>query len=334
MLIRKMVEIYSPSGSEGKLVEFLIEWAKNKGFNAYRDEVGNFIAEKGKECKILMVGHVDTVPGEIPVRIEDDNLYGRGSVDAKGALASFLEAAADIEDGIVIVGAVDEERESTGARNILGKFNPEFIIVGEPSGWCSLNIGYKGRINLFYLNRKDKKHGSTPEKNANEEAIDFFNKLKNCCDNFNEKKSFFNKIGIKLISINSEDNGIIESIRMTINFRIPPEFDIKKLKDFIEKIKGDASVFYSSFEKPVRVEKKNKLISSFIRAIREEGGKVRFKLKSGTSDMNILQSYNVPMVTYGPGNSSLDHTPNEHLNLKEYRKAVKVLRKVLKDLLS
>ena len=53
-------------------------------------------------------------------------------------------------------------------------------------------------------------------------------------------------------------------------------------------------------------------------------------LKTGTSDMNVVAPiWKCPIVAYGPGDSSLDHTPNEHLQLDEYWKAVNVLEKTL-----
>ncbi len=333
MLVKDMVKIYSPTGSEKKLVDFLIFWAEKNGFKAYKDEVGNFIAEKGKERSILLVGHVDTVPGEIPVKVENGNLYGRGSVDAKAALACFLEAAAAVKkEGTVIIGAVDEEGNSKGTRNILEKFNPQNIIVGEPSGWNNLTIGYKGRICLYYTNEKSKKHASNTEPNASEEAITFFNKLSNFRDSFNERKNLFEQLGVKLLSINSKNNDFVERVEMKISFRIPPEVNSRKIKNFVENIKGNASVRYSTYVPPVKVSRRNKLIQVCMRAIRSVGGDVTFKLKTGTSDMNILQECNVPMVTYGPGDSSLDHTAHEHLNLGEYKKAVEVVKRVLKKL--
>ena len=63
--------------------------------------------------EIVLLGHMDTVPGDIPVRQEDGKLYGRGSVDAKGPLATFIVAAsrASLPPGtrLVVVGAVEEE---------------------------------------------------------------------------------------------------------------------------------------------------------------------------------------------------------------------------------
>jgi len=331
-----MLRIYSPTGSEGALVDFLVKWANKNGFKAYKDDVGNLIAEKGanyREKEILLVGHVDTVPGMPPVRMEGKRLYGRGAVDAKAPLACFLEAAAAVDKKrIIVIGAVDEEGDSKGARNLLGKFKPKHIIVGEPSGWSNLNIGYKGSINLFYSHVQRKEHSSNSNPNCQERAVMFFNELSNYCQKFNIGRTLFKQLGIKLIAINSEDDGLNERVKMRINIRAPIGFEIEDLKKFAEEKKNKAIVDYSEFEEPVLVDKQNKVISAFIRSIRALGGEVRFKLKTGTSDMNILQKYKVPLVTYGPGDSSLEHTPDECLDLDEYEKAVKILSLVLKNL--
>jgi len=73
---------------------------KKLGFHVHRDEVGNVIGEIGEGSPVvLLCGHMDTVEGEIPVRVEDGQLYGRGSVDAKGPLAAMIMAASNFTDG-------------------------------------------------------------------------------------------------------------------------------------------------------------------------------------------------------------------------------------------
>jgi LysW-gamma-L-lysine carboxypeptidase len=68
-------------------------------------------------------------------------------------------------------------------------------------------------------------------------------------------------------------------------------------------------------------------------AIRAEGGQPAFVHKTGTSDMNIVgRVWNCPMVAYGPGDSALDHTPDEHIDLNEYLRAVRVLTRALERL--
>ena len=329
-----MVKIYSPTGSEGSLVSFLVEWAREHGFTSYRDMVGNFIAERGTGKEVLLVGHVDTVPGEIPFKTEDNVLYGRGAVDAKGALACFLEAAssADLRNRIVVVGAVDEEGESRGARHLLSGFNPSCIIIGEPSGWDSITLGYKGRFHIEYEDIREKIHSSLESFNSIEEAIVFINRIRRFCDSYNANKSMFHQLGMKIEAIHSDTDGFTDSSQMRIIFRIPLGFQKRRLKRVIETHKGQAQVQYSLYEPPVKTSKKNGLVSAFLRSIRSLDGVATFKVKSGTSDMNILQAFKVPIVAYGPGNSRYDHTPHEHLDLEEYEKSVTVMKKVLQAL--
>ena len=71
---------------------------------------------------------------------------------------------------------------------------------------------------------------------------------------------------------------------------------------------------------------------SFLAGLRshDSGAQLGFVLKTGTSDMNVVAPiWRCPIVAYGPGDSSLDHTPNEHLQLNEYWKAINVLEETL-----
>jgi LysW-gamma-L-lysine carboxypeptidase len=58
-----------------------------------------------------------------------------------------------------------------------------------------------------------------------------------------------------------------------------------------------------------------------------------FSRKTGTGDMNVLgNALKIPVVTYGPGDSKFDHTPNEHIEIKEYLESITVLTKTLEKL--
>jgi LysW-gamma-L-lysine carboxypeptidase len=71
-------------------------------------------------------------------------------------------------------------------------------------------------------------------------------------------------------------------------------------------------------------------VRAFIQAASEEGSRIYFKVKSGTSDMNVVGPvWQCPIVAYGPGDSSLDHTPDEHLDLREYHRAIDLLARVI-----
>ena len=76
------------------------------------------------------------------------------------------------------------------------------------------------------------------------------------------------------------------------------------------------------------------LSRAFRRAIqRAQGQQPRFVTKTGTSDMNLVAPvWNCPIVAYGPGDSALDHTPDEHIDLDEYLRAIDVLVSMTKAL--
>ncbi len=81
--------------------------------------------------------------------------------------------------------------------------------------------------------------------------------------------------------------------------------------------------------------KNNPLVRAFLSGIRSQGGEPRFVYKTGTADVNIVApAWGCPALVYGPGESSLDHTPDEHIQLDEYEKSVQVLCHTLRGLTS
>jgi len=79
-LLQEMIEIESLSGGEGRHAAFLVEqMIANDYTKACVDEAGNAVGEMGDPAAprtIVLLGHQDTVPGRIPVRIEDGRLFG------------------------------------------------------------------------------------------------------------------------------------------------------------------------------------------------------------------------------------------------------------------
>ena len=121
-----LLRIYSPSGGERAAVDWLVQYMQTLGMQAHVDAAGNAVGTIGTGARhLLLLGHIDTVPGEIAVRVEGGLLYGRGAVDAKGALAAFVDAAAvGAVPGltVTVIGAVGEEAASPGAVHLRTHF--------------------------------------------------------------------------------------------------------------------------------------------------------------------------------------------------------------------
>jgi [amino group carrier protein]-lysine/ornithine hydrolase len=89
---------------------------------------------------------------------------------------------------------------------------------------------------------------------------------------------------------------------------------------------------FRGYEPAWRADRQNPLVRSFLAAVRTVDDAVQpgFVLKSGTSDMNVVGPlWNCPIAAYGPGDSALDHTPDEHLMLAEYWRAILVMHGML-----
>ena len=333
--LKDLLSIYSPSGLEKEISEYLNKNLNLLGFNTRCDEVGNVIATIGNgEPNIVFLGHIDTVKGFIEVREENGKIYGRGAVDAKGPLSAFICAVYEIKENInktiTIIGAVEEEGDSKGARYIIDKYSPEYAIIGEPSDWNGITLGYKGSLELEYNLKKDKIHFSGVDITAVESGVDFWNRIESYCINFSKDRKIFDGLIPTLISINSIDDDFYQNVNLKINIRTPLDFDIEKFVEWLGKQNGDGEIIINSFEPAVKFDKNNKLVRAFVKSIRNQGCSPTFKLKTGTSDMNIVaQKWTCPIVAYGPGNSSLDHTPNEYLSIDEYLKSIEVLKSVI-----
>jgi LysW-gamma-L-lysine carboxypeptidase len=335
--LKRMIEFYSPSGQEAPLASFLVHEMTRRGFQAHLDEAGNAIGRIGNGArKVYLVGHMDTVSGEIPVRLEDDKLYGRGAVDAKGSLAMFIEAASLFKAhnalSITVIGCVGEEAESKGAKHLISsrQHQPDFVIIGEPSGWDSITLGYKGSVNLVCRLSQERHHGGHAEPTAAERAVEIYQQIK---ARFSSESFGFETANLKLISLNTHHSGLDECADLKLNLRTPLHFDFGSLHTFIESLPKNIDVEMGETTPAIKADKQNPLVRGFLRAIRAQNAQPTFKVKTGTSDMNLLgPAWNVPILAYGPGDSSLDHTPHEHLVIEEYKKSVSVLQKALEEL--
>lgn len=345
-LLTSMLRTPSLCGDEDAVAALLIEAMTDLGFDACRDGAGNLVgtlhpAQRSDNAgEVVILGHMDTVPGSIEVENYDGALYGRGAVDAKGPLATAIVAAAraapQVRRDVTVIGAVQEEGPSAGARFLTQRRAPEYLVIAEPSGWDSIVLGYKGSMRFRVEVAVAGGHSAGPLPSAPEIAVGFWNDLVAWCSHrivAGEQNAAFFALTPSLLAMNSSHNGIEDVATLHIGLRLPPELEPSALQPEIEALLPYGAFSFSPGEPAVRSGKGNPLVASFLRSIRLEDGNPRFKLKTGTSDMNVVSPvWNCPTVAYGPGDSSLDHTPEEHVKVDEYLRGIRVLTRVLEEL--
>ena len=353
-LLQAMLEHYSPSGSEAQLARFLREEMQTKGMASKIDEAGNVIGVLGdKGPRILLCGHIDTVPGRIPVRLDGDLLYGRGAVDAKASLAAMVVGATLAKERsraparITVAAVVEEETSSKGIRALMaGKTEYDLAVFGEPSGASNIVVGYKGNLQLHLSFHTSGGHSASPWLSASsfEESCVFWAAFQRQLLNNNAESKFEAITGcVTNMAAGGLGNSIPANATLDIDIRIPPDVNsgalVSKMREFIEQ--------YSTGRKGVSVELRvddqteafigstdSNALSAFRWAIRKvQGGQVALLKKTGTSDINLFaQTQNIPMFAYGPGDSRLDHTETEHVRISEYLASIEVYSHALSRL--
>jgi len=346
-LLHSLLQIPSLSGQEADATVFLAGWMAEHGMQAFVDAAGNAVGilDGGSRIDgqtaqdIVLLGHIDTVGGIVPVRIEDGKLYGRGAVDAKGPLAAFAAAAAQVgpQPGwrIIVVGAVEEEAAtSKGARYAATQYRPALCIIGEPSGWNRVTLGYKGRLLAHVLVQQAMAHTAGPDSSVCEMAVDLWNRVRSRMAEINSgKERVWDQVQPSLRSFHSESDGLRETAQMTLGFRLPLDVGPETIQAELTALAGAAELRFEGAEAAFRSDKNNPLVRAFLAAIRGQGEQPGFVLKTGTADMNVVGPvWQCPIVAYGPGDSTLDHTPQEHVKVTEWHQGVAVLADVLRRL--
>jgi LysW-gamma-L-lysine carboxypeptidase len=341
-MLGDLVHIPSVSGDERAAVRYLVEQMQALGFEAFVDEVGNAVGTVGQgRPETVLLGHIDTVPGYIPVRIADGRLWGRGAVDAKGPLAAFVMAATRLQahgtlrGRIVVIGCVEEEAPSSrGAHYAVECYRPDACIVGEPSGWNRVTLGYKGTLRITCRTAAACGHGAHDRQTAAERIYAFWQYVVYYVNTFNkERERAFDQLLPTLIACNSDSDGLRESASAEIGIRLPLDIDPDTLADHLRTFDPLVHIDVLGATRAFRAERTTSLVRALTSAIRHHDVQPGLVLKTGTADMNIVgPAWGCPIVAYGPGDAALDHTPDEHIVLDDYLRAIAVLEAVLERL--
>lgn len=328
-LLANMVAVRSETWQEAPAARMLVESLPRFGWNgAHLDGTGNVVARRGKGKKeLVLLTHIDTVPGGPEVLITEDFVQGRGSVDAKGPCCAMAVAGGVVEIPedwrLTLIAAVGEEIDSRGARFRMPLHTPTACIIGEPTGSNGVALSYRGRI-LFQLQADDPgahRSGSpgpmTAVVKAAAEIIDITHKM-------GEGYS------IAVQEMEGREAGARYADIM-IDLRTPMGAD----KDDLEIMLSETAAIHGvalriiEYVPPYGVHKSDPVIRAFRNAIRASGVPPRVLAKQGTCDLNVVSPWACSMGAYGPGDSHYDHSPDERIPVTEFLKGIEVLKLAL-----
>ena len=317
-------------------------------------------------------GHYDVVPEGSGWRynpfkpvIEDGKLYGRGSSDMKGGIASMLGAFKLLEDsidglkGTLEVSFVpDEESGGVGARYLTekGYVKPDYVVIGEGTTSKRIIIGHKGMVRGIVKVHGKQVHGSIPWFGENaflkaSKLAQRFMELYEPILNSRRTKYPTRKpeevhpsinLGGYAESTSRKDNTVPGKFIFSFDRRVIPEEDINLVVDELKKYFKEAAGKDIRYEIEVlsAVEPSVTDPSSEIVSIASEvgekvsGERPRLELSPGRNDAvfftNIAGSQT---INYGPGVEWTAHTPDEYTTLEELEKFISIYHGIIERVL-
>lgn len=349
-LLLGSLKIYSPTSSESEFAGYLSDKMKRLGYSRVKiDRAGNVIGEAGKgKQSLLLCGHLDTVPGALPVRKKGSSLYGRGASDAKAPLCALLlggAAAADAGVKITFAGVTEEEGDGKGIEEIIRSSRSfDYAVFGEPSGANKITLGYRGRASVYLKIRTQGGHASSSW--AHQSAFDEFSEALSKIREYESTKTVpgehFKSLSITptIISAGSFHNVVPSSCDATFDLRVPPGTSISDAVEGISAALGQAgngseyTLTRGEATEAYEADPSSTLVRSFQRGIlltlKEKPALVR---KTGTGDMNTFaHKRGTTCITYGPGDPRASHTESESVELRDYFNSLSVVEEAIKQL--
>ena len=327
-LTSELMNIPSVSGDEQKVGEFLGEYLTSLGYQVDLQEVSdgrkNVIAWASDDPQVFLSTHMDTVPPFIAAAEDDEKIYGRGSCDAKGIIASQIIAAEKLrEQGIDKIGllyTVDEEESGAGAR--VANQHPiaekcKYLINGEPTD-LDLAIGSKGSLRMLLKAEGKAAHSAYPE--MGDSAIEkILNVLQDVLKADLPADEFFGETTLNIGTIKGglKTNVVAPSAEAGLHIRMVSE--LEPVVEILEKaIDGRATLETMSCSLPVKMLE----VEGFKQKV------VRF-----TTDIPYLTKWGTPLLL-GPGSILDAHTSHEFVLKKDLEKCVELYENLVKSLLA
>ncbi len=118
-----------------------------------------------------------------------------------------------------MIGAVEEERNSEGARFITDRYRPDFAIIGEPNQWDRVALGYKGSAWANITIKRAQAHTASGEVTSAEAAVGAWLKIKAYVDSYNtDKQKAFDQLLLTLRGMESGSDDFEQWARLRLVF--------------------------------------------------------------------------------------------------------------------
>ncbi|MDD5312516.1 MAG: M20/M25/M40 family metallo-hydrolase [Dehalococcoidia bacterium] len=345
-LLKKLVDIYSPSGKEEEILQFTEDYLKETGLNVKKQPVDEnrynivVLPPKTDEVDLCFVGHLDTVTAhdldDFGFYEEEDKACGLGSSDMKAGCAAMIEAFNALAErrgrfpsvGLALV--VGEEEESDGAKTLVREYRFPWAVVAEPTNMLPC-LGHFGYLEVLLRTRGKKAHSSMPELGQN--AIE--NMLKLLLRVTEYATSVSSGLVYNIRQLSGFPGGFVvpDTCEAWLDLHLPPDSRMDVLKAELEELVESASREITSLDAYIRFENTQSgyRISQerpLVRKLREVCKNMKMSWETqdfrSHSDGNVLWGAGVDPIILGPGRLETAHTPEESVNFSQVVQAAQL----------
>lgn len=345
-LLKDLIDIYSPSGKEERILEYSEQYLQNHGLAVVRQEVNEnrfnlvVLPEGAEEVDVCFVGHVDTVAAhdleDYSFREEEDTVFGLGATDMKAGCAAMMEAFVTLAtqgDGFPPVGlalVVGEEEDSDGAKTLVREYNFQWAVVGEPTDLAPC-LGHYGYLEVLLRTRGKRAHSSMPELGQN--AIETMLRLLLQVTEYTA--SLPHGVVYNVRELSGFPGGFVvpDVCEAWLDLHLPPDTRIDVLKTELEQLMEQAQESIPGLDSQIRFEDtySGYRISpqrSLARKLKNAYQKMALPWEPqdfrSHSDGNILWAAGVDPIIVGPGRLELAHSPEERVSFSQVVRAAQL----------
>jgi len=345
-LLKALVDIYSPSGKEEEIIEYVEVYLKDHGLPVIKQGVNEnrynlvVLPENKDELDVCFMGHLDTVTAHdlegYGFSEEEDSIFGLGTTDMKAGCAAMIEAFTVIAErggvlppvGLALV--VGEEEESDGAKTLVREYTFPWAVVGEPTGMVPC-LGHYGYLEVLLRTRGKKAHSSLPELGQN--AIETMLKLLLKVTEY--ITSIPKGVVYNIRQLSGFPGGFVvpDTCEAWLDLHLPPDSRVDVLKAELEQLveevdEGNQSldtyIRFESTQSGYRISPKRPLVKKLKEVYKKLSLPWEPQDFRSHSDGNVLWASGVDPVILGPGRLETAHTPEESVDFRQVIQAAQL----------
>ena len=339
-LTTALVDVESVSGDEAARAT-LVHEALVSVPHLKVERVGNNVlarTELGRERRILLAGHLDTVPiaDNVPSRRKGDLLLGCGTSDMKSGDAVILHLAATLTDPsydltFVLYDNEEVEAERNGLNHLVRDhrdwLDADLAILMEPTNG-QVEAGCQGtlRVRVELYGTRAHSARSWLGVNAIHAAAPVLQRLREHVAREVDIDGCVYREGLLAVAIGGgiAGNVVPDACTVTINFRFAPDRSEDEALAYVEDVLAGYDVTLIDSAAGALPGLTHPAAQHFIAAVGETP-----VAKYGWTDVARFSALGIPALNYGPGDPNLAHTRDEYVDVREITRAADLLRRYL-----